>query len=628
MGIKNICLCCFLSCSFLLQAQEILTPLQYNYSLLNRSSSNNQVFKREVNDTLTIPFIDDFSYEGQYPSNFLWSDSNAYVNRTYGINVPTIGVVTLDGLDKNGLPYSDVLYNYGEADTLTSKIIDLSSIDTGSIYISFYYQQKGNGNQPDYEDSILLEVLNEDSTWNLVWTMNGGIISDEFIYTSIAISDSSYFHDGFRFRFVNYATNSGNNDHWNLDYIKLTDKSDTIIKDVCIKDINQTLLTPYMQVPWDHFDSSIHLKGSHSFVISNLSELEQAGSVLYFYKVFQLFPQIAYSLIDSHSNNPPVLNVPIDNNVSVEFKDDLMVDLPLIPKSPKVKVKFKITYEINKSGWLNQDNDTISFYQKFNDYYAYDDGSAETAYGLVSTGAKLAIEYNISKEDSLYGILIHWAHMNMNNEDEFFSLYVWDQINKTNASGGVDDTLFYVDFKTPVYVDSLNGWYYYPLDEPKIVSGDIYIGWVQTTSEMLNVGFDVNTNNNSKIFYNVSGNWTNTQFKGSVMMRPVFGKSSEQYIPEYPAKINEVLSSTDNIFIYPNPFNDLLTIEFVEHKKHTIKIFNLFGQKVKELKVDQKKINLTLSDLNDCIYILNVINEENIEIGNYKILKTDLIRPF
>lgn len=70
----------------------------------------------------------------------LWIDSFAYHNYRFGLNPRSLGVVTFDGLDDNGFPYqiNTAITNY--ADRLTSKPIDLSSLDASdSVYFSFLY---------------------------------------------------------------------------------------------------------------------------------------------------------------------------------------------------------------------------------------------------------------------------------------------------------------------------------------------------------------------------------------------------------------------------------------------------------------------------------------------------------
>ncbi|MFB0997575.1 MAG: hypothetical protein QMC28_02590, partial [Flavobacteriales bacterium] len=60
-------------------------------------------------------------------TNSLWQDNFAFRNNDYGINPPTIGVVTFDGLNENGYPYNFTSPTaYGLADYLTSKPIFLN----------------------------------------------------------------------------------------------------------------------------------------------------------------------------------------------------------------------------------------------------------------------------------------------------------------------------------------------------------------------------------------------------------------------------------------------------------------------------------------------------------------------
>ena len=113
-------------------SQEILSDL-YSISYLSQKESNT---KQKLG--ITLPFIDDFSYPFNQPDNNLWDSSSIFINRSYPVNPPTIGVATFDGLNAEGLAYSIDLSNpQGEADILLSKEIDLSNVN--SAYFLFYY---------------------------------------------------------------------------------------------------------------------------------------------------------------------------------------------------------------------------------------------------------------------------------------------------------------------------------------------------------------------------------------------------------------------------------------------------------------------------------------------------------
>ena len=147
----------------------------YSQELINDLKTNpytNEIKKNvEKTSILSIPFIDDFSYDFSNVNNDLWEISSVFVNRSYPINPPTIGVATFDGLNQFGRPYSINSTIDGNADTLLSKAIDLSAINTA--YFLFYYQPQGIGDMPQIEDSIILEFLDNNLNWNIIWKKEG-----------------------------------------------------------------------------------------------------------------------------------------------------------------------------------------------------------------------------------------------------------------------------------------------------------------------------------------------------------------------------------------------------------------------------------------------------------------------
>ena len=54
------------------------------------------------NDTVELPFFDDFAEPGIYPNDGLWLNNEVYINYTFAINPPTIGVATFDCYNYKG----------------------------------------------------------------------------------------------------------------------------------------------------------------------------------------------------------------------------------------------------------------------------------------------------------------------------------------------------------------------------------------------------------------------------------------------------------------------------------------------------------------------------------------------
>ena len=71
-------------------------------------------------------------------------------------------------------------------------------------------------------------------------------------------------------------------------------------------------------------------------------------------------------------------------------------------------------------------NDTTTFIQRFTNYYAHDDGSAERGWFINAAGAKVGVKYQSVVPDTLLGLLIHFTPMRENNEDEIFILRAWE----------------------------------------------------------------------------------------------------------------------------------------------------------------------------------------------------------
>ncbi|MBL4653999.1 MAG: hypothetical protein JKY53_14220 [Flavobacteriales bacterium] len=141
-----------------------------------------------------------------YDSTSLWTDNNVYINNTFHIDAPTVGVATFDGIDSLGHAYNVQNENsYGIADYLTSKPINL--LGKTDVVLSFYYQQQGLGNQPEEKDSLVLEFFISDSSqWVHAWSVGGdsaalvnGTVPD-FKFVSISLTGDRL-AKGFKFRF-------------------------------------------------------------------------------------------------------------------------------------------------------------------------------------------------------------------------------------------------------------------------------------------------------------------------------------------------------------------------------------------------------------------------------------------
>jgi hypothetical protein len=164
----------------------------------------------------------------------------------------------------------------------------------------------------------------------------------------------------------------------------------------------------------------------------------------------------------------------------------------------------------------------------------------------------------------------------------------------------------------PIYEEGLNKYVTYEIEDTLLVlSGEYYVGWIKTTERILNIGFDRNTVNNDKIFYNLGQGWQNSGFSGSLMIRPIMGKA----LPEEP--VVRILPNAVNILhIYPNPASHQFRIELPDAanpEEWSVTLYDLQGKSVYFGRCDQQQH--PISHLPDGIYILKLDHKGNFRAG-------------
>tara|TARA_B100001758_G_C18416906_1_gene620854 strand:- start:13115 stop:14899 length:1785 start_codon:yes stop_codon:yes gene_type:complete len=578
----------FLLLPALIFSQEKLTDLYLNPILLNHNWSSNS-----AKSILTLPFIDDFSYDSPIVDNDLWQKSSVFVNRTYPINPPTIGVATFDGLDEFGLA-RDFSQSSPSApsDTLLSHAINLGLVD--SAYFLFFYQPKGIGDQPQISDSLILEFKNINGNWDMIWYNTCDTVINDFRKKVIIIKSPNYLTSSFQFRFRNYATVSGNFDHWHIDYIKI----DEFITSVDVDELNDmsfvynspSFLKRYSEMPWTHFlnyeiselEDSIDIilrNNNASINVDYQYTIFEYNNPIYYYPITG--PRNAsvmdYNLIGNFSfTNPPI---DIQSNVFTSFQ-------------PFDSTTFIVKNILNTAPSDNKCNDTLNHTQNFHYYFSYDDGIAESAYGINVNGAKIAYEFKLNRPDTLRAIQMYFPQMLDSVTDIDFNLTVWKDNN------GIPGDTFYSKTVSPVH--SENGSFHtYYIDQPFQIVGTFYVGWTQNTSDLLNIGFDKNNEANQYMFYNVGSGWNTSAYAGSWMIRPIVRQ--EAIIPT-------VSENREISIIYPNPSSDIIFIETQVHSNITI--YNIHGVVVKKLTTSSSISSLNISDLSPSVYFVEIINKD------------------
>ena len=576
---------------YFLFSQEFISNLSYNPLLFNKH--NSQILNK--NNILTLPFIDDFSYNSFYIDDNLWQESSVFVNRTYPINPPTIGVATFDGLDGYGFPRDiSQVSNSLPSDTLQSKPIDISM--SSNVYLMFYFQSKGIGDTPEISDTLCLELLNDTLGWEIVWYSVSDTSMTNFKRIVQIIDAPRFIHDEFQFRFRNYATVSGNFDHWHLDYVKLDNfnsTSDTLfLDDVSFLYNSPSILKRYSRMPLNHF-----IGNENDEIVDSIDVLLRNNNasinVDYQYNVFEdnilleTFPSSGsgwrnYSIYDfdsigNFSHNP---RVTLNPNTYSSLQTDSTI--------------FTIQHIIQTSSSDNRNNDTLYHFQDFYNYFSYDDGTPESAYGINSNGAKLAYEFKLNRPDTLRAIQMYFPKMSDTVNHIPFKLTVWSEIFGSEA-------IVYQKEVFPVHTNN-NKFYTYYIDSLFQITGTFYIGWIQNSADLLNIGLDKNFSANDYMYYNIGSGWLNSSFNGSWMIRPIV---SEKKI------LSNVEEFNFNSIIYPNPALESLFIES-NNLISSISIYNTQGYLINHFKINNFIEEISVSNFLPGMYILTISN------GNYQ----------
>lgn len=599
------------------KAQEVLLPLQ--------TAPVSHRIHKSASEAVRLPFFDDFSYSTTMPLPSLWEAGGATVGTGYGELPPTVGMATLDAIDANGELYPQASTALFPADTLMSVAIRLDSLSPAdSVVLSFFYLPGGGsgdlwrrvGDAPDPSDSLFLEFYRAaDSSWVTVWS-HEGVSVDTLIahtgkawqYVALTLDDSAWFDSTFRFRFRNLCSldgtskrgMKGNCDQWNIDYLLLDSGRSMAAEphwhDVAFVRPAPSMLARYQAMPARQYRSS-DMAQQLSMTITNLYSSELASHYSYF---------ILDSLGDTlYTYDGGFENAPVNGYQSAAAHATPPVGYAFPENITPCEYRMVHTVREGVGGDSHSQNDTVSFVQRFADYYAYDDGTPENGYGLTSTASHvyLAYRFDLNQPDTISAVDLYFNRtLDGENEDILFKITVWQA-----GDDGRPGTVLYSDSerRRPEF-DGLNSYHTYILDEPKVVGGSLFVGFDQTGNDFINLGFDRNTSSEDRIWYLTSTEWQQSILCGSLMIRPRFGMEAATGIGQVPGV------ATMNV--YPNPANDILHIDNIPVGS-SLTLYDIQGRKV----LSSQRSSLDTRHCPQGVYLLRVVAPDG-TMSHHKII--------
>jgi hypothetical protein len=592
-----------------------------------------------VGDTIKkLPFFDDFSYRGPYPTAANWLDKQVYVNNTLAKDPPSVGLITFDGLDRRGDPYNNTA---GVGDRLTSKAIDLSGLTANdNVVLRFFVAPKGYGLEPEVADSLVLEFRNQQRQWVRMDTYKGfsqSVLIDSvppFGFKAYAIDNPAFLHKAFQFRFVARTSPGGVVDLWHVDYVHL-DKNSSVnnfFTDVAFTRLPNSVLKTYTSMPWRHFKGFEVKELKFDFLSAffnhfNFPQEIENSDVSIKETVTNVTFNQAFTLVDNFSidgTSPKQGSKPIpDGNPLRTPLTDFFKNIPP-GDNRNVQVNYDLTVVTQDTTFRR--NDQVVSQTPFGNYFAHDDGTAEWQVFIrfAAGGEQMATKYQTNVDDSLRAVQFLFPHVNGNVQNQKFNLRIWlDSLQTT--------PIYEQELLKPFYannvLDTLDGFTTYRLEDPSgneapvfIPGGrDFYVGFQQVTATQLGIplGFDVQNPCDCN-HINLSGTWKKfpSNAKGALMVRPVFGDKAPKNTTD---NTTEVLPASAVVDIFPNPTSGELRFLLKKGNldDYNVMIFNQVGELVfRQLLVSR----LNLGDFPSGTYYLQLVDEKTGGVFSQKIL--------
>ncbi|MCB9287498.1 MAG: hypothetical protein H6560_09285 [Lewinellaceae bacterium] len=583
-------------------------------------------------------FMDDFSFDSPLTDESLWLDADTYVNRHFAVNPPSTGAATFDGLGPRGKTYGGGL---GPADRLTSTYLDLTSI-SGSLFLSFWVQPGGLGERPRPQDELVLEYKD----FNGDWDQFAKIIIDSFPAAPGEISAFRFFsfpipelykHGAFQFRLTNYNNRNGINNIWHVDYIRLSRfASESAIDDVAFTDPPRTILSNYSSMPWRHF-KGVEDDELSPFIDVNARNLssgdrnaepssvrvqeQETGIELFNVSLFASglernftagqFKQRTYDLRGGPLFDPTPYNGYLNQMKSNAFE------------GPD-QLRFTMEYGLENASQQDAPgyesvlrNDKVSSVTVFDNYFAYDDGTAESAL-VAQEDDQIAVKFTSTIDDTLRAVRMHFPHMISDVSHQEFNLKIWAGL----LEGEPD---FVMNFLRPFYpdqvLDTLQGYTTYPLVDANgnlaplyLPAGDFYIGWEQLTNctftDCIPFGLDKNTPQGQAVSYFKQSNtdvWRSFPElgvpipAGALMVRPVVGSET----PGATAT-EEAGAEPFSIKVFPNPAREVVNLlpGTGHYGGYRAELFNSMGQLVYQAPLQPR---MDVSRYESGLYLLRIV---------------------
>ena len=585
---------------------------QFKAKPIPRDRNPNDIHTTEaLEDSVPLAFWEDFS-TSTIPDTARWLPGSGVAITAYqGNNPPSLNVVSFDGLDTFGIPYSTDPESVDYTDSLVSRPIDLGSIPAGfenTVYLSFYYQKEGLGELPDEPDFIELQFRAADSSWVTVWPADPSDLTEDtqnFTFVSLLVDPVQFQHDKFQFRFRSFGRRNGPFDTWLVDYIYL-DKGrvadDEDILDRAITHPPNSIFEKYTAVPIRQYLVDPDIMNGTSVDVTNFEISQPVQGIEYTSRVINKSTQL---VIETLSDRIP-LNILAGQTLTLSSPAPSFSSILPQIVADTVPLELEVLFFVDTGDTLLIEsidpiifdttyydhvdlrvNDTIRSTFTLGDYFAYDDGTAEFGSGINQLEGRLAYQFILNQPDTLLSVDFSFTNVGFDPAGETIEVQILRDLADNPSS-----VLFTGNWTIPG--NGINEFVNFDLLPDVAIIDTFYVAYRQFTDEFLTVGLDKNTDSGHRIFFNVAGTWEqNQEIAGSLMIRPHIGSGV------IVSGLDDI--SPDMIRVFPNPSEGLIQVEGVFDE---VEIYDLNGRK---RNYRQNGRFLDLSALPESMYILRFI---------------------
>ncbi|MFC7669629.1 T9SS type A sorting domain-containing protein [Hymenobacter humi] len=493
----------------------------------------------------------------------------------------TRGAATLDGLRASGRSYSGtVASSYGTLDSLVSQPINLSGLSVNDqVYLSFAWQAGsivGAPNRNIGNTTVRLELFAKVSggAWESVWVYRSVNQVTAFRQEVINLNQAKYLHGDFQFMFVATGNRSDNSDGFSVDYVVLDrgrarGMADTTFVDFAtsagLKGLNpsgglNSPLRRYAAMPVWQFNAATPANSEITTRLGvNVSNL--SAGVL----------PVPIGVVGTVRQAPNGAALGTWAQRTKQFttvpRQDSVLGSPnrvAIPTTPEAKtMRYTLALNSQETNPHTLSNDTISRDVELNNYYAYDDGTAENITQLIpySTGQASAFAYRIdlNRPDYVRALRLYPVFTASDQASRAVTINVWED-------NGGKPALTALATKTvviPVSQASGAGQYVeIAFDQPVRVTGTFYVGYSQPSQGRdLHYGLDLNNSFPPAHLWrrDNTGTWDTVSFvprgtarRGALMMRAVMNNNV--------ATATAAARQAAAYSLYPNPARGSVTI--------------------------------------------------------------------